>query len=49
MKSLEEETANNRLFVIEGVYDDLAFAMADMQKEDTFHYQQISRELFTGC
>ena len=49
MKSLEEGTANNRLFVIEGVYDDVDSAMADMQKEAKFHYQQISRELFTGC
>ena len=41
--------ANNRLFVVEEEYDNLDAAKWDMQREDYFNYEQISRELFSRC
>ena len=41
--------AHNRLFVVEEMYDNLDTAKWDMQREDNFDYEQISRELFSGC
>lgn len=41
--------AYNRLFVVEDTYKDLETAMRNMQREDNFKYEQVSRELFSGC
>lgn len=41
--------AYSRLFVVEEEYDNLDAAKWDMQREDVFNYEQISRELFSGC
>lgn len=41
--------AHNRLFVVEEMYDNLDTAKWDMQREDYFDFEQIGRELFSGC
>lgn len=41
--------AYNRLFVVEEEYDNLDAAKWDMQQGNKLNYEQISRELFSGC
>lgn len=41
--------AYSRLFVAEEEYDNLDAAKWDMQQGDKLNYEQISRELFSGC
>ena len=41
--------AYSRLFVAEETYDNLDAAKSDVQQGDKLNYEQISRELFSGC
>ncbi len=38
-----------RLFMVEETYDDLDIAKWDIQQGNKLNYEQISRELFSGC
>ena len=44
-----EGAAKNRVMVVEEHYDDIEAAKRDMQTDGLFNYQEISRELFSGC
>ena len=41
--------AYSRLFVVEETYDDLNAAKWDIQQGNILNYEQISRELLSGC
>ena len=41
--------AYSRLFVVEETYDNLDAAKWDIQQGNKLNYEQISRELFSGC